>query len=143
MSSWSRVSKSSLLVIVEPNHTSYITSDGKSGLLTVLPLFHFLFHNPIEFSNIKMSRSIDAFMFTLLSELPSNVSLVNDNARGRDKSENKKAVDAIKTGFTTPCQRRWESTSTFKDSQRGNKISSIKRQRSLFVDVPLVVPRRR
>jgi hypothetical protein len=95
-----------------------------------------------EFSNIIMSRSLDTFMFTLLSALPSNVSLVNDNARGQDKSENKKAVDA-KIGFTTPCQRRWESTATFKDSQRGNKMTSIKRQRSLFVDVPLVVPRRR
>jgi hypothetical protein len=82
-------------------------------------------------------------MFTLLSELPSNVSLVNDNARGQDKSENKAAVDAIKTGVTAHCQRRWESTATFKDSQRGNKMTSIKRQRSLFVDVPLVVPRRR
>jgi hypothetical protein len=38
-----------------------------------------------KFSNIRMSRSIDAFMFTLLSELPYDVSLVNDNARGQDK----------------------------------------------------------
>jgi hypothetical protein len=91
-----------------------------------------------------MSRSIDAFMFTLLSEFPHNVSLVNDNARGRDKSENKEAVDAIQTGFTTPCQRRWESTATFKVSKRGNNnTTSIKRETLLLVDVPLVVPRRR
>jgi hypothetical protein len=90
-----------------------------------------------------MSRSIDAFMFTLLSVLPHNVSLVNDNARGQDKSENKEAVDAIQTGFTTPCQRRWESTATFKASKRGKNTTRIGREKLLLVDVPLVVPRRR
>ena len=84
-----------------------------------------------------MSLSIDAFMFTLLSELPHTVSLVNDNARCQDTAENKKAVDAIKTGFTTACERRWESTATFKNSKRGNKMTS-----SLLVDVPLEVPSR-
>lgn len=53
-----------------------------------------------------MSSSIDAFKFTLLSELPHSVSLVNDNARGPEESE-KKAIDAILTGLTRiPYQRR-------------------------------------
>jgi hypothetical protein len=94
--------------------------------------------------NTTMSRSIDAFMYTLLSDLPHNVSLVNDNARGQDKSENKEAVlDAIQTGFTTPCQRRWESTATFKVSKRGKNTTRIEREKSFLVDIPLVVPRRR